>query len=104
MSHRVSRHTVHARSRIDLLDAINRTQLLCADLPRCGLLIRTYRRKSKRAARAHSEYAADDSLLSHTQADERMFVALRLQELHYGDVVGKSGRSSNDLVVVGGNR
>ena len=70
MSHRIARHAIHARGRVDLLDAIDIAQFLRCDLSGSGLLGRAHRGKGERAARADSQHPADDSLLPHAQPDQ----------------------------------
>ena len=60
--------------------------------------------KGKHAAGADSEHAADDALLTHTNANDRMVIALALQELNHGNIVGERSGGTDDFVEVCGER
>ena len=66
---------IDASGGVDLLDAVDAAQVPRTDLTGSGFEIGTDRAKGERAARAHAEHAADDALLSHAQADQRMLAA-----------------------------
>src|ERR1700678_1380798 len=99
--HRISSYTIDTRGRVDLLDTINAAQILCADLSGSGFLAGTDRSKSKDAARAHSQHAADDSLFSHAHADNRILIPLAPQELDHGNIVKKRSGRTHDLIKIG---
>src|SRR5258706_12473956 len=92
--------SIDARGRVNLLDAVDAAQILRADLAGCGPEIGADRAKGENAAGSHAEHAADDALLSHAQPNQRMLVALRLQKLHHGHVVGYRGSGSDDFVEI----
>src|SRR6266550_4196503 len=100
MSDGVAGHAIDTRRCIDLLNAVDTAELLSTDLAGRGFLIFADRGECKHAAGAHSEHSADDALLSHTQSDQRVFVNLRLEELHHRYVVRESGGGGDNLVIV----
>ena len=101
MLDRIAGDSIDAGGGVDLLDAVDTAQIARADLAGRGFKIRADRAKGENAAGAHAEHAADDALLSHAQPDERVLVALGLQKLHHGHVVGECGGGGDDLVEVG---
>src|SRR6266850_1341632 len=98
MSDGVSCHAIDASRCVHLLDAVDAAELLSTDLAGRGFLIFTNSCERKDAAGAHSKHTTDDALLSHAQADQRVFVALSLEELHHCYVVGERGGSGDNLV------
>ena len=102
MRDRIAYDAVDSGGCVHLLDAIGVAQLLCGSLTGCGLLIGTDCGESEDAAGSHPEQPADDALLAHAQADQRMAVAKLLQEFHHGHVVVESrGRADNFVEVRG---
>jgi hypothetical protein len=83
--------SVDASGGVNLIDAVDAAQIARTDLAGCGLKVGLGidRAKCKGAASAHAEHAADDTLLSHAQTDERMLAAPGLQKFHHRHVVGK---------------
>ena len=100
MLNRIARDSVDFRGGIDLLDAVDAAQITSTDLARSRLKIGIDCAKGEHTAGAHTEHAADDSLFSHANSNERMFVAPRLQELHHGHVVEERRRRADDLIEV----
>ena len=101
MCHRVADNAVDARGSIDAVDAVGVAQHLGRNLAGRSLFASHGRRKRKNAARADAQHAADNPLLAHTKPDQRMPVALLLQELHHHDVVVQGGRCANNFVEIG---
>src|ERR1700688_2895499 len=100
MFHGIAGNSVDTGGGIDLLDAINSAQIPPADLPGRGFKVGADRAKGEYAAGANTQHAADDALLPHAQPDERMLVAVRLQELHHRHIVGERGSGTDDFVEV----
>ena len=100
----IARYAVNTGGGVHLLDPVNAAELRSTDLAGRSFLIGADGGKGENAAGAHVQYAADDALLSHTQADQRMAIALCLEKLHHGDVVGERGRGGDELVKLRRNR
>src|SRR3979411_3035319 len=100
MFDRIAGDSIDTSSGVNLIDAVDATQVVRADLTGCGFKIGADRAKGENAAGAHAQHAADDPLLSHAQPDQRMLVALLLQKLHHGHVVGERSSGADDLIKV----
>src|SRR5579864_7099939 len=97
----ISDHGVDTGGNVDVVDAVNTAQFLCADLPGGGFLTRSGRAECEDASRAYAQDPADNPLLTHTHADHRMAVAFAGEELDHGDIVRERGSRADDLVKVG---
>ena len=100
MGHRISRHSINTRSRIHLLDAIGRAQVLRCHLPGRSLIVSADCSEGESTPGTHSQYAADDSLFAHAHADQRVPVAFFFQKLHHGDIVIECCSRTHDLVKI----
>src|ERR1700733_3277372 len=103
MSHGIARNPIHSRRGIDLLDTIRAAQVLRRYLARRGLLVLVHRSEGEDTARADTKHTADDALFPHTDADQRMFIAVLLEELHHEHVVVKRSRRGDNLLKIAGD-
>src|SRR5882762_9071609 len=101
MCNGVTCYTINAGGSVNLVGAVNVTQHFCCNLSRSGFLARHGGGKRKNAACAEAQHSANNSLLAHAEADERMPVTLLLQELHHDHVVVQRGGGAHDFVEVG---
>ena len=101
MSDWIPGDAVNAGGHIHLVDAIDAAQFLGGDLAGCCLFAGTGRGKGEDAARPHSKNTADDALLAHAHAHQRMAIAFPGQELDHGHVVGEGGRGADHFVEIG---
>src|SRR5580692_5720239 len=102
MGNRVACDAVNSGGDVDLLDAVDSSQVLGGYLAWSCLFLSSYRCKRKSTSCPNPQYATDDSLLPHAKADERVAIALFFEELHHHDVVGERGRRRHDLVEIDG--
>ena len=71
---RTSRHAINFGGRIHLIDAVDASQFLGRDLAGRGLFVRGKSGEGKRTAGPDTQYAADNSLLTHAEADQTVHV------------------------------
>src|SRR5260370_10070389 len=86
----------------DRRDAVEAAEVLRGDVAGSGFFSGADRGEGENAAGADTKDAADDALLPHAQADQRVFVGFASQELDHGNVIGKSGGSARDFLEFGG--
>ncbi len=91
MGNWISGHAIDAGGCVNVLDPISTAQFLRGNLTGSGFLVRTNSGESEHAACAHTQHAADDPLFGHAQSDQRILIAVFLQELHDRDVVREAG-------------
>src|SRR5581483_10059179 len=102
MRYGIACYPVNSGGRVNLVNAESLTQGTRRQLSGSSLFTWIYSGKSKLAAGARTKHAADDSLLTHAQANHGMRVAVFLQELHHHHVVIKRVGSGHDLDEVRG--
>src|SRR3954471_15209382 len=98
----VARNSVHLGCGIDHIDPVHITQNPSCNLSWSGLLSGLRGSKSKSAAGADVQDAADDSLLAHADAYRTHDIAALLEQAHHLDVVGQRLSCGNDLDVIHG--
>src|SRR5712691_12669790 len=101
MGYGISSNTIDAGGGIDRLDAVEAAQLLRGGLAGSSFFSGTGRGEGEDTAGADSEHAANEALLPHAQANQRMSVGFAAQELNHGNVIGKSGGGADHFVEVG---
>ncbi len=94
---RVAGNAIDLGGSIHLIDAIGIDQRPRCDLPRPCLFARRSRGKGKRATRAHTQHARDDSGVAHADADDVGVVRHALKKADERDIVGQRLGGRDDL-------